>query len=386
MPLASVYSFFVQKNTYTFRGASMTAAKTPANSPDDAADSAWLQVLGSRYLTSWLADEKISLALTTYQTGKLFLIGRREDQVISVFERTFNRSLGCWASPDARTLWMSSKYQLWRFENALDAGNLHQGHDCLYVPRAALTTGDLDIHDVAVERSGRVVFVATSFGCLATLHERASFTPLWRPKFLSALVPEDRCHLNGLALRDGRVRYVTTVATSDVADGWRDHRRDGGCVIDVDSGDVVASGLSMPHSPRWHRDKLWVLNSGTGELGTVDLESGRFEPVAFCPGYLRGLAFAGDYALVTLSKPRHDLTFGGLELDERLSRHGAQPQCGMQVIDLRTGAIAHWLRMEGMVTELYDAVVLAGVTRPMALGLKTDEIARMLTVGEEGKL
>lgn len=306
--------------------------------------------------------------------------------MLSVFERTFNRSMGCWASPDARTLWMSSRYQLWRFENGLPPGSTHEGYDCLYVPRAAYTTGDLDIHDVAVEEGGRVVFVNTQFGCLATLSERASFSPLWRPKFLTALVPEDRCNLNGLALRDGRVRSVTVVSQSNVADGWRDRRREGGCVIDVPSGEVVASGMSMPHSPRWYRDKLWVLNSGTGEFGVVDEQQGRFEPIAFCPGYLRGLAFVGDYAVVTLSKPRGDVTFGGLALDDQLRGHGADAQCGLQVIDLRTGGIAHWLRLEGMVTELYDAVILPQVTRPMALGLKTDEISRMVTVGEEAAL
>ena len=192
--------------------------------------------------------------------------------------------------------------------------------------------------------------------------------------------------MDHLALRDGRARYVTVVSQSDVADGWRDRRRDGGCVIDVQSNAVVASGLSMPHSPRWYRDKLWVLNSGTGEFGSVDLETGRFEPVAFCPGYLRGLTFVGDYAVVTLSKPRGDLTFGGLKLDDQLSGHGAEAQCGLQVIDLRTGGIAHWLRFDGMVTEMYDAVVLRHVARPMALGLKTDEIAGMLTVGEAESL
>ena len=114
-----------------------------------------------------------------------------------------------------------------------------------------------------------MIFVNTLFGCLATFSPRASFQPLWRPPFLSALVPEDRCHLNGLAMRDGRPAYVTAVAASDVADGWRDRRRDGGCVIDVASGGIVASGLSMPHSPRWYRDRLWVLNSGTGEFGSV---------------------------------------------------------------------------------------------------------------------
>jgi uncharacterized protein (TIGR03032 family) len=344
----------------------------------------WLQVLGSRYLTSWLADQQISLAITTYQTGKLFLIGRSPgaEQKISVFERTFNRSMGCWASADAQTLWMSSQYQLWRFENGLAPGELHQGYDRLYIPRAAFTTGDIDIHDVAVEDSGRIVFAATHFNCLATLSERASFAPLWRPSFISALVPEDRCHLNGLALRDGRARYVTAVSQTDVADGWRDRRNDGGCVIDVQSNEIIARGLSMPHSPRWHRDKLWVLNSGTGELGFIDLQLGRFEPVRFCPGYLRGLTLVGDYAVVTLSKSRGDATFGGLKLDQQLQTRGADAQCGVQIIDLRTGGVTDWLRLEGMVTELYDAVVLPRVARPMALGLKTDEIARMLTVGK----
>ena len=189
----------------------------------------------------------------------------------------------------------------------------------------------------SLDDDGRVVFVNTQFGCLATLSERASFAPLWRPKFVSALVPEDRCHLNGLALRGGRVRYVTVVSQSNVADGWRDRRRDGGCVIDVPSGEIVASGMSMPHSPRWYRDKLWVLNSGTGEFRDVDLRQGRFEPIAFCPGYLRGLAFVGDYAVVTLFKLRDDVTFGGLSLDDQLRGHGADVKCGLQVIDLRTG-------------------------------------------------
>ncbi len=366
----------------------MTETVIPiVNAPEQPSDGdSWLQVLGSRYLTSWLAEQQVSLALTTYQTGKLFLVGRGEDQQLSVFERTFNRSMGLWASPNGQTLWMSSKYQLWRFENVLAPASLHQGYDCLYVPRAAYTTGDLDIHDVAIEDSGRVVFVNTQFGCLATISERESFTPLWRPSFLSALVPEDRCHLNGLALRDGRARYVTVVSQSDVADGWRDRRGDGGCVIDVQSGDIVAGGLSMPHSPRWYQGRLWVLNSGTGEFGSIDLEQGRFEPVAFCPGYLRGLAFVGDYAVVTLSKPRSDLTFGDLKLDDALRSREAAAQCGLQIIDLRTGGIAHWLRLEGMVTELYDTVILPRVSRPMALGLKSDEIARLLTVGEEGIL
>ncbi len=344
----------------------------------------WVEVTGSLHLVAWLAEQQVSLAFTTYQTGKLFLLGRNPEGRLAVFERTFNRAMGLWA--DGQTLWLSTQYQLWRFENLLRPGESYQGHDRLYVPKVGYTTGDLDIHDVAVDDSGRVVFVATGFGCLATLAERASFTPLWRPPFLSKLAAEDRCHLNGLALVDGRPRYMTAVSTSDVIDGWRDRRRDGGVVLEVPGGRVIASGLSMPHSPRWYRGRLWLHNSGTGEFGSIDPTDGRFEPLTFCPGYLRGLAFVGDHAVVGLSQPRHDRTFGGLALDQELAKRGAEARCGLLIIDLRSGDIAHWLRLEGMVRELYDVAVLPQVCRPMALGFKTDEIQRIIAVGPEGTL
>jgi uncharacterized protein (TIGR03032 family) len=254
------------------------------------------------------------------------------------------------------------------------------------VPRTGHTTGDLDVHDLAVDAGGRVVFVATSFGCLATLSERHSFTPLWRPPFLSRLAAEDCCHLNGLALEDGLPRYVTVVSRSDVADGWRDRRRDGGAVLEVPSGRVVAEGLSMPHSPRVHRGRLWLLNSGTGMVGSIDATRGTFVPLTFCPGYLRGLALVGDYAVVGLSRPRRDKTFAGLELDEALARHGAEARCGLHVIDLRTGGTVHWVRLEGMVSELYDVAVLPGVTRPMALGFKSSEVQQVITIDDAGRL
>jgi len=375
----------------------------------------WLNAVGSRYFLDWLLHERCSLAFTTYQTGKVFFVGRKSlsgaaepigesDTGLSMFERSYNHCMGMWASPDGRTIWLSSRFQIWRFERApanavphrpLDASTsvtddknripawASRGYDYAYIPRVGYTTGHIDVHDMAVDADGRLIFVSTMFGCLATLSERANFKPVWRPPFLSALVPEDRCHLNGLAMRDGHPAFVTVVARSDVADGWRDHRRDGGCVIDVPSGETVCSGLSMPHSPRWYRDQLWVLNSGTGEFGRIDLASGSFQPIAFCPGYLRGLTFHGDYAIATLSKPRH-LSFHGLEIDDRLAQKNAHSQCGLQIINLNTGAIQEWLRIDGtLVTELYDAVVLPGVRQPMAVGFKNTEIERLMLIEEE---
>ncbi|WP_442506619.1 TIGR03032 family protein [Novipirellula sp. SH528] len=343
-----------------------------------------LEINTSRQFTNWMHEQRLSLALTTYQAGKLFLLGLQPDGRLSVFERTFNRCLGLWA--DGQTMWMSSLYQLWRFENVLEPGQIAGGYDRLYVPQVGYTTGDLDIHDVAVESSGRVVFVNTLFGCLATFSQTHSFVSLWSPPFLSKLAAEDRCHLNGLALENGLAKYVTAVSQSDVADGWRDRRHDGGCVIDVQSNEIVATGLSMPHSPRVYRDKLWVLNSGTGHFGFIDLSAGRFEAVAFCPGYLRGLSFHGDYAIVGLSKPRENKTFSGLELDINLQAGDAEARCGLQVIDLKSGDVVHWIRVEGVVTELYDVVALANVLRPQALGFKTDEIRRVLRLGLEQSL
>ncbi len=140
------------------------------------------------------------MAFTTYQTGKLFLIGLQPDARLSVFERTFNRCLGLWG--DGQTLWMTSLYQLWRFENALELGQTANGFDRVFVPQVGYTTGDVDAHDVAVDADGQVVFVNTLFGCLATISDRHSFVPLWKPPFLSKLAAEDRGHLNGLAMEN----------------------------------------------------------------------------------------------------------------------------------------------------------------------------------------
>lgn len=349
-----------------------------------------VEFFASRQFTSWLAESRVSLALTTYQAGKLFFVGLQPNSKLSIFERTFNRCMGLWSN--GQTILMSTLFQLWRFENALAPGQWHNGYDRLYVPQLAYTTGDLDIHDLHVDKQGRIVFVNTLFGCLATVSRTHSFKALWKPPFISRLAAEDRCHLNGLAMKEGKAAYVTSVSQSDVADGWRDKRLDGGTVTDVQNNQIMLSGLSMPHSPRWHQGQLWLLEAGTGYFGRLSphpsplptLGEGEkgvtFERIAFCPGFLRGLAFVGDFAIVGTSNARDNRTFSGLELDENLRQKEAVPRCAIHVIDLRTGDIVHWLRIDGFVKELYDIVVLPNVRRPMAIGLVNDEIRRMITI------
>ncbi len=339
-----------------------------------------LEIEATRQFTQWLVEQETSLSFSTYQTGKLFLIGTQSSGNLSVFERTFNRCMGLCAPADERSIYMSSLYQLWRFEPAFEAGQDYEGYDCMYIPRVGYTTGDIDIHDIALDVHNQPIFVSTLFSCLAKPSETHSFKPIWRPSFISKLAAEDRCHLNGLAVVKGEPRFVTSVSRSDVSDGWREHRKDGGVLIDVESGECVVEGLSMPHSPRWYQDRLWLLDSGSGYFGYADLDTGRFEKVAFCPGFLRGLAFINHFAVVGLSLPRHNKTFQGLDLDENLSSKHASARCGLQVIDLQTGDVVHGLRIGGIVEELYDVVTLPGIRRPMALGFKTDEIRRILSV------
>lgn len=338
-----------------------------------------IQISHSRNFISWLCDQKIALALTTYQSSRLMLVGVNHLGQFSGFERIFDRAMGLYATPNSERLYLACRYQLWQLDNVLSPGQLHNYYDQLYIPRIGYTTGDLDIHDLAIDSQGRIIFVSTLLNCLATVSDKHSCTPLWKPSFISKVINEDRCHLNGLAMVAGKPAYVTACSQSDVVDGWREKRRTGGCVIDVANNEVIATGLSMPHSPRWYRDKLWLLNSGMGELGYLELDTGKFQPIAFCPGYLRGLAFTGNYALVGLSQPR-DETFMGLELQTRLAEKEVSSRCGVMVIDLSTGAVVEWLNFTGEVRELYDIQVLPGVQQATALGFQSDEISRFLTL------
>ena len=244
------------------------------------------QILASPGFANWMRSVKTSLAFSTYQLGKLFLIGTRDGVRLSVFERTFDRCMGLWS--DSQTLWLASAFQLWRLENVLADGVwTSDGYDRLFVPMAAHTTGDIDVHDIALDHQGQLVFINTLFSCLARISSRWSFEPIWQPPFIGRVAAEDRCHLNGLAMETSQPAYVTACSQTDTAKGWRDVRRDGGCLVDVRRNEVVVERLSLPHSPRLHAGQLWLLDSGRGFFGRADMSRGVFEPLVFCPGYAR---------------------------------------------------------------------------------------------------
>lgn len=336
-----------------------------------------MTITASAGFLKWLRSEGVSLALTTYQAEKLFLLGLAADGSLSAFERTLDRVLGMCVDQDQ--MWLATKYQIWRFSNALGPGQLHDGYDRVYLPRSSVITGDLETHDLAVEDSGRLVFVNTMFNCLATVADHYSFEPIWTPPWISGLAPEDRCHLNGLALRDGKARYVSSICKSDQRAGWRENVIGAGVIVDVTSHATVCSRLTMPHSPRWHHGELFILDSGRGYLSVVDRDRALATPICFLPGFARGLAFHNHWAVVGLSRRRDDRKFSQLPLADTLAHLDRDTECGIHIVDLRTGKVAHWLRVDGVVNEIYDVAVLPGVRRPMAVGFKTDEVERMIS-------
>ncbi len=329
-------------------------------------------------MSAFLASNGASLAFTSYQTGRLYLLGSGLDGKLALHEAQYPQAMG--VTGDAHRLYLGTLTELVRMENVLQPGQLaNEKHDKVYVPRNFQTTGAVDIHELGIRSDGKVLFVNTKYSCLAELSLTHSFRPVWKPNFITKIVPEDRCHLNGLAMVDGAPKYVSAVCRSDVVDGWRDRRHDGGIIIDVETDEIVAEGLSMPHSPRWHDGKLWVVNSGSGEVGWIDQKTRAFRPFVFCPGFLRGLAFHNGYAFITLSKPRYG-RFEGLALDDNLKEKDADAWCGVQVLSLTDGAVAQWIRFDGPISELFDICVLPGVKDAITLGPQSAEIQSFITI------
>jgi uncharacterized protein (TIGR03032 family) len=351
----------------------MSSAKTP------------FRFVHSRDLPELLATLGVSLLVSTYQAGRLAVFRRRDDQ-ISLVLRAFDRVMGVAISRDR--LAVGTRYQIWFLENDPRLAALLdpcKSYDACYCPRRSHVTGEIRIHEIAwgqdpaglaAADSERLMdelwIVNTRFSCLCTLDASSSFVPQWCPPFVSELAAEDRCHLNGLAMREGRPGFVTVIAESNAPQGWRAHCEGGGCAIDVRSGQTVVRGLSMPHSPRWYRDRLWLLDSGNGRLLSADPDTGSVTPVADVPGYARGLALRGDYAFIGLSKIRPGSRLDSIPLANRRD----QLCCGVWVCDLRSGRSFGVVEFQGAVTEVFDVQLLPQHRFPALIGLSKDTVQR----------
>lgn len=322
-----------------------------------------------------LTQLSASLVVSTYQANKLLVV-RALDQGLSTLVRSFDRPMGL--AVDARRMALGTRTSVWHLRNAPDIAPQVEPaglHDACYLPRSSHVTGDIGVHEIAFA-DDELWLVSTRFSCLCTLTPDYSFVPRWRPPFITALAAEDRCHLNGLAVVDGQPGYVTALGTTDERDGWRQAKASGGCLMDVVSGEFITRGLSMPHSPRWYNEHLWVLESGTGSLKLVDRDTGQQEIVAHLPGFARGLAFHGPFAFIGLSKIRPTSAMDGVPLAERRE----ELKSGVAVVDLRSGDTIAMLEFHTAVDEVFDVQLLLGPRIPEVLGFQKETLHHTFVV------
>jgi len=331
-------------------------------------------------LSQMLKQGGFSFLVSTYQAGKLIVV-RAEGDVTNTHFRTFDTPMG--VAFDRGRLAIGTRLDVREFHNQPEVARKldpADRHDAAFLPRQAISTGQIAIPEIAWA-GNELWFVNTRFSCLCTLDPRYSFVPRWRPKFVTGLAPEDRCHLNGMGLRDGKPRYVTALGETDGAARWRENKARGGCLIDIDSGEFVARGLSMPHSPRWHDGCLWVLESGAGSLATVDLNTGKLETVALVPGFTRGLDFVGPFALIGLSQVRESALFSGIPITDRLPVE--ERKFGVWVVDTRSGQIVAFLRFEAGVQEIFAGQALPGLRYPDVLTEDQPAVASSFMLPDE---
>lgn len=357
-----------------------------------------------RHFLTWLQSSGHALFATSYKTNYLFSIG-----VTKLLKPEVREQVSFWMTPTARcmgmaadaenNLWVGNMSFLVKYCNQHitreDKGEQYERapFDAVYVPRKLHVTSDIDVHDIVVptqgEGAGVPHFVSAVYSCVCVPSETKGMKVFWKPDWLSKVAAEDRTHLNGLCCVDGVPRYVTACARSDVRGGWREKRTNGGVVWDIVNNALVCKGLSMPHSPRWHNGKLWVLNSGCGEFGYIDfdvekVEDGEqyyaFVPCCFIPGYLRGLTFVGDrYAVVGSSDDRHDQVFSGLPLGQKLKEKQTTATCGLHVVDLTTFDVVHQMTFHKPITELYDVIAVPNIKRPVLEELSPMECSQYLS-------
>ena len=352
------------------------ALSSTSTESSEASDADRFRYIHSTNLPDLLESLNASLVVSTYQAGKLIVFTARAGR-ISMLLRSFDKVMGVAVDPDRMAV--ATNWQVWTLYNSAGiAARLKppDTHDACFLPRTSHVTGSVDMHEIAWA-GDELWLVNTSFSCLCTLESPYSFVPRWQPPFIRQLARQDFCHLNGLAVADGRPRYVTAFGETDTREGWRPNKVQGGCLIDVDSGETVARGLSMPHSPRVYDGRLWVLNSGHGRLAVVDRQTGTLEAVADLPGYTRGLAFLGRYAFVGLSKIRETSVFGGVPIAEKREER----KCGVQVVDTLSGQVVAFLEFQGDVAEVFDVQLLPGLRNPTVVGFRQNTIQRATMIG-----
>jgi len=326
----------------------------------------------SSNLPELLTELNCSIALSTYQAGKVIFISAKNKEELVQLPRTFDKAMGMTLRGNKMAL--ATREEVIVLADHPELGKHYPKnsgvYDHFFVPRATYHSGQVDIHDLEWGNEG-LWAVNTSFSCLCLIDENFSFVPKWKPSFITELVSEDRCHLNGMALKDGKPKYVTTLGHKNSFQSWRENITQGGLLIDVEKNEIILENLPLPHSPQFYLDKLYLLFSATGEIVCYDENSGKYELIKKLNGFVRGMAVYKDYMFVGMSKLRQNSsTFKQLPIAELSS------DAGIIVIHIPTKSTVASLYYKSSVDEIYDIMILPGMNRPGILNT-IDPVFRM---------
>lgn len=320
-------------------------------------------------LPALLHQLNCTIVLSTYQAGKVVMVSATNQERLIQLPRTFKRAMGIAINGQNMAIATANEVVLLKNSPQLAATypKKPNTYDALYMPQATYYTGHLDMHDLHFGKTG-LWGVNTSFSCLCRIDPEYSFTPVWQPHFITKLVSEDRCHLNGLAMVDGQPTYVSALGRGDTHQSWRDNITKGGIIMHIPTNEIIAEGLAMPHAPRWYDGKLYCLLSAKEALICIDPQNGHVETVAHIPGFVRGMAKHGDYLFIATSKVRKESsTFKHLELTAN------EDNASIQVLHLPSAKIVAGMTWKASVDEIYDVQILPNTSRPNILNTYQDD-------------
>jgi uncharacterized protein (TIGR03032 family) len=313
-----------------------------------------------------------TLVVSTYQAGKVIFLSAQDDEKLVQLPRNFRHAMALGVSGDKLAVAAYDRVEILRGSEGLapEYPNQKGVYDVLYAPQATYYTGPLDIHGLEWGKRG-LWAVNTAYSCLCMIGENYSFFPRWKPPFISEISPGDKCHLNGVAMRDDSPAFVTAFNTGNTHRSWKEGLPGGGVLIDVESGEIAVSDLPMPHTPRWYDDAVYLLLSASGELVRADVQSGRYDVVTKIDGFVRGMARIGDYVFVAYSRLRQNSSiFRDLDIAK------ANQNAGIEIVHLPTGARTGNISYRASVDEIFDIHVLPGRTRPGIINPESDHVGR----------
>lgn len=323
-----------------------------------------------------LYELKITLALSTYQAGKLVFLGAKDKEQLFQLPRNFQKPMGF--SFRGKEMVMATKDRVITFKNSPELAKRYPAkenhYDALFLPKTSYLTGLVDIHDIHFVKD-EIVGVNTSFSCLVKFNSEYNFIPIWQPHFINNLQAEDRCHLNGLAIKNDELKYVTALGSGNSRQSWREKIEQRGILMDVKSNQILLDGLGMPHSPKFYKNELYFLQSAKGVLSKYNEEKKCEESIFDFEGFVRGLCFKGDYAFVAHSKIRkNSSSFAKIQVAEKSNR------CGISILHLPTKSLVARAEYLTSVDEIYELGIIEGFRAPNIMNFESQYLNRFLDI------